>query len=79
MIQDAAKTILCYGDLDQRLIPRMELFKEMPALYKDVAEKHGCKFINAGDHIQSSSIDGYHLDAESHLKLAELVKSQILL
>ncbi len=60
------------NDLDSRMIPGLEAFKVLPNLYKEVAQKHSCSFINAGDHISSSKIDGYHLDADGHLKLARV-------
>ena len=60
-------------DLDERLVRGIELFKTLPAVYKKVAEKHGCGFLNAGDFISSSDVDGYHLDAVAHKKLAEAI------
>lgn len=58
------------NELDERMVPGIELFKALPSLYKAVAEKYGCLFLNAGDIISSSKVDGYHLDADAHLKLA---------
>jgi lysophospholipase L1-like esterase len=63
--------------LDERMVRGVELFKELPALYKEVAEKNSCGFINAGDHISSSPIDGYHLDPEAHAKLAQVLQRWI--
>ena len=65
------------GDLDKRMVPGLEAFKILPSLYKEVAEKHACGFINAGDYITSSKIDGYHLDSDSHLKLAEVISKWV--
>jgi lysophospholipase L1-like esterase len=65
------------NDPDPRMVPGLEAFKILPNLYKEVAHRHGCDFINAGDYISSSKIDGYHLDAEAHLKLAHTLKSWI--
>ena len=61
------------NDLDSRMIPGLEAFKVLPNLYKEVAQKHGCGFINAGDHVSSSKMDGYHLDDDGHLKLAGVI------
>lgn len=61
------------GDLDSRMIPGLEAFKVLPHLFKEVTQKYDCGFINAGDYVSSSKIDGYHLDKESHLKLAEVI------
>jgi lysophospholipase L1-like esterase len=66
------------NDLDEGMVNGIELFKYLPGLYKEVSERHRCDFINAGDYVKSSSIDGYHLDAGSHLALAEVIKNQIL-
>jgi lysophospholipase L1-like esterase len=61
------------NDLDPRIIPGLEAFKALPNLYKEVAQRHGCGFINSGDYISSSKVDGYHFDKEAHLKLAEVI------
>lgn len=61
------------NDLDERMLPGLEAFKVLPNLYKEVVQRHDCGFINAGDYISSSKIDGYHLDEESHLKLAKVI------
>lgn len=65
------------NDLDERMKRGIAIFKTLPKLYKKVAEKYNCGFINAGDYISSSKTDGYHLDPESHLKLAGVIKSWI--
>ncbi len=61
------------NDLDPRMVPGLDSFKVLPNLYREVAEKNDCGFINAGDYISSSKIDGYHLGAEAHKKLAEVI------
>lgn len=61
------------NDLDPRMVPGLEAFKVLPNLYKEVARRHECGFINAGDYISSSKIDGYHLDGDAHKKLAEVI------
>jgi hypothetical protein len=65
------------NDLDPRIIPGLEAFKVLPNLYKEVAQRHGCGFINSGDYISSSKVDGYHFDKEAHLKLAEVISGWI--
>lgn len=72
------------GELDPRLIRGLQLFKVLPGLYRQVAEKYGCDYLNAGDYISSSKIDGTHFDPEAHARLAEvlrdlLVKKQFVL
>jgi lysophospholipase L1-like esterase len=54
-----------------------ELSQKLPPLFKEVADRHDCHFINAQDYISSSKIDGFHLDPESHMKLAEILKAEV--
>lgn len=53
----------------------------LPILYKQVAERHGCLFLDASRMVASSRIDGVHLDADQHLTLghavAEVVKGAV--
>lgn len=65
------------NDLDPRMIQGPETFKILPNLYKEVAQRNECGFINAGDYVSSSKIDGYHLDKDAHLKLAEVIGKYI--
>ena len=46
--------------------------------YKITSEQHHCHFLNGAAEIQFSQIDGIHLDAEGHKKLAELISHKIL-
>lgn len=62
------------GNLDERMVRGVELFKKLPELYRQVASKYECGYINAQDHVSSSDVDGYHLDAEAHLMLAQVIK-----
>lgn len=66
------------NDLDSRMVNGIELFKLLPDLYKEVAEKYACRFVNAADYVSSSKIDGYHLDAASHGKLGEIIMNEIV-
>ncbi|MBI5133806.1 MAG: SGNH/GDSL hydrolase family protein [Candidatus Taylorbacteria bacterium] len=65
------------GKIDPRMERASEKFESLPGLFKRVAEKMGCEFLNAGDHISSSAIDGYHLDEAAHLALAKAVRNRI--
>lgn len=49
-----------------------EKSKQLGDLYKEVAERNNCEFINLVEHVQPSKVDGYHLAPESHKKIAEL-------
>lgn len=52
-------------------------FETLPKLYKEVAEKNGCLYINAGETIKLNHTDGYHLDENGHKELAEIVSKYI--
>ncbi len=64
--------------LDPRFKEGIEKFKKLPELYKKVADETGSLFLNAGDFIRSSEVDGFHLDADAHVKLAGVIKDVIL-
>ncbi|HLC49711.1 MAG TPA: GDSL-type esterase/lipase family protein [Candidatus Andersenbacteria bacterium] len=65
------------NDLDEQMVRGLDIFPQLPKAYKETADRYGCEFLNAGDSIQSSSIDGYHLNAEAHEKLAEIISTAI--
>jgi lysophospholipase L1-like esterase len=45
--------------------------------YRLVADEFGCGFMNAGEHIVSSSVDGIHLDADELPKLGQAVAARV--
>ena len=47
-------------------------------LYKEVAERHGCMFLDCTDELEVSTFDSEHLTANGHAKLAELLTDMIL-
>ncbi len=54
-----------------------EKSKALDRYYRMQADELGCAYLNMGDYIQSSDIDGIHLDADSHLKMAEILAAKI--
>ncbi len=66
------------GIPDPRFTGGSEKMKKLPKLYKEVADKNGCGFVDAGEHITSSKIDGFHFAPEAHAKLAEVLKTEVL-
>jgi lysophospholipase L1-like esterase len=65
------------NDLKAEFIKGPEISKLLPPLYRAVAEKYGCGFINASEYIVSSKIDGFHWDASEHAKFAKVVAETI--
>lgn len=61
------------GNLDPRMVRGLEVSKELPAVYRRVAEQYGCAFIDAGEHIQASEVDGCHFSEEGHERLADII------
>ena len=51
--------------------------QEMAPHYRAAAGRRGSHFICAGDHIQSSDIDGIHLDVDQHALLGAAVAAKI--
>lgn len=45
--------------------------------YRRVAEECGCPFLDAGQVIVSSALDGIHFEAEEHRKLGEAVAARV--
>ena len=50
---------------------------EFGTWYADVAERQGCDYLNAGDFISSSAVDGIHWDAEAHQAFGNVVADKI--
>lgn len=50
---------------------------ELPRLYKDLAGSRGVAFLDAGQVMQVSPVDGVHFDAENHALLAEAVAAAL--
>lgn len=45
--------------------------------YRRVANEKGCYFLNAGDYIESSPLDGIHFEAEMHGRLGKAVAGKV--
>lgn len=52
--------------------------KCLPETFEKLSLKKNCRFFNASDYVTGSSIDGSHLEAESHILLGEKVAEFIL-
>jgi lysophospholipase L1-like esterase len=50
-----------------------EKMLQLPRFYKEVAERNGCRFFDAGSVVISSEVDGIHLDPDAHERLGVAV------
>ena len=51
--------------------------KELAEQYRTVADKYSCSFVDIAQHVRASQVDGYHLDPESHVVIAEVLEHVI--
>lgn len=51
--------------------------QKLGAYYQQVAEQYGCAFLNAGQVIVSSDLDGVHFDADQHTLLGKAVATKV--
>ena len=54
-----------------------ETSQRLGHFYQLVADEFGCGFLNVGDHIVSSALDGIHLDATELPKLGRAVAGNV--
>ena len=52
--------------------------KALPDTYRNLSAQKNCYFFNAADYVTGSSLDGSHLEAESHIILGEKMAEYIL-
>jgi len=50
-----------------------EKLREFPRLFADVADKKGCRFLDAAQFVNPSPVDGVHLDEQGHARLAQMI------
>ena len=54
-----------------------EKSRQLVPYYQQVADHYGVHFLNAGDYIESSPVDGIHFEAEAHKALGEAVAGKV--
>ena len=74
-IGEGIKSSPFYGSFYENAIDRS---REFPKYYREVAEKYGCIFVDAAEHIQPSTVDSVHLSPEGHAKLADVLLKTVL-
>ena len=45
--------------------------------YRRVANEKGCHYLNAGDHVESSPLDGIHLEVDMHARLGKALTAKV--
>lgn len=73
----APAPILEVGAVGIRFTGGQTKSRRFSATYATVADELGCHFLNAGDHIVSSQIDGIHLDVDAHLELGNVIAGRV--
>ena len=63
-----------YGSFYENAIERS---RKLPALYRQVAERQGCVFVNAAEHAEPSKLDSLHLSPDGHAGLAEALYRKV--
>ena len=58
-------------------IGSVEISKQLPALYAELAASKGVHFMATGDHARACPVDGEHLDENGHAAFAEAVCSAL--
>jgi lysophospholipase L1-like esterase len=64
--------------INERFVGCRGKLTKLSKLYQKIAQENECDFLNARDYVASSKVDGFHLDAHAHRKLAEALKDKIL-
>ena len=65
------------GCLQQLFVGGADKSVEFGALFREVAERQGIPFLDAGVLIEPSSLDGIHLDKASHATLGTAIADAI--
>jgi lysophospholipase L1-like esterase len=55
----------------------VEKSKRLPQFYREVAQRRGASFLEAGTIVASSEVDGIHLDETEHRKLGEAIAGEL--
>lgn len=54
-----------------------EKSQQLATLYRNLAERYSCIFVDMSQHVQAGESDGVHLEPESHSKIAEIMYQHI--
>lgn len=70
--------VLEQGPLKGEFIGAAQVSQTLPDRYRALAEARGAAFLNAGDVIQVSQIDGVHFEATAHRALGAVVADRVM-
>ncbi|RME79682.1 MAG: hydrolase [Chloroflexi bacterium] len=65
------------SDFEEMFAGAAEKSRRLARHYRQVAAEYGCHFFDTGQVIVSSDLDGIHLEAGEHRKLAEALAGQV--
>ena len=51
---------------------------QLPQIYKNIAKKYNCEFVDLNEIVEVSPLDGLHFSAESHKKIAKYLYEVLL-
>ncbi len=54
-----------------------EKSQQLAGCYGDIAAEHHCDFLDAGQHVVSSDVDGIHLEPDQQQKLGQVVADKV--
>lgn len=55
----------------------VEKSRKLAPIYKEIAERFGCHFLNAADYVQGLGCDQVHYDPQHHAQLAEGIRKAV--
>lgn len=64
--------------VDEKYKGAEEKSKQLGTLFEQIANRYNCQFIDISKYVSPSKKDGYHLEPESHQKIADLLEKLLL-
>ena len=65
------------GDLREMFRGGAEKSRRLGPLLREVADRLGAAFVDAGEHVRTSGVDGIHLDPDAHRTLAGAIGAAV--
>ena len=74
----APPSVLEQGPIAGEFLGAGPVSLRLAPLYRALAEARGCAFLDAGEVIAVSPVDGIHFDADAHRRLGAAVAAAVL-